>query len=98
MFQKLTNKLIPDLKETSTTYRAKIGILQGKISIAVNLFLFIIKFSLGLITGAISLVADAIHTLSDMITSFIVVWGFIQVDKPADSRHPYGHGLSLIHI
>ena len=92
MFQKLTNKLIPDLKETSTTYRAKIGILQGKISIAVNLFLFIIKFSLGLITGAISLVADAIHTLSDMITSFIVVWGFIQVDKPADSRHPYGHG------
>ena len=92
MFQKLTNKLIPDLKETSTTYRAKIGILQGKISIAVNLFLFIIKFSLGLITGAISLVADAIHTLSDMITSFIVVWGFKQVDKPADSRHPYGHG------
>ena len=92
MFQKLTNKLIPDLKETSTLYRAKIGIFQGKISVAVNLFLFIVKFTLGLITGAISLIADAIHTLSDMITSFIVIWGFKQVDKPADSRHPYGHG------
>ena len=92
MFEKLTNKLIPDLKETSSLYRAKIGIFQGKISIAVNSFLFTAKFTLGLITGAISLIADAIHTLSDMITSLIVIWGFKQSDKPADSQHPYGHG------
>ena len=92
MFQALTDKLIPNLKETSTFYRARIGIFQGKISIAVNSLLFIVKLTLGLITGAISLIADAIHTLSDMITSIIVIWGFKQVDKPADSRHPYGHG------
>ena len=47
---------------------------------------------MGLITGAISLIADAIHTLSDMITSLIVIWGFKQADKPADTKHPYGHG------
>ena len=92
MFQRLTDKFIPDTKETSSQYRARIGIFQGKISITVNSFLFIIKFTLGLITGAISLIADAIHTLSDMITSFIVIWGFKQADKPADAKHPYGHG------
>ena len=92
MFQRLTNKLIPELKEESTLYRARIGIFQGKLSVTVNSFLFIIKFTLGIVTGAISLIADAIHTLSDMITSIVVIWGFKQVDKPADSRHPYGHG------
>ena len=92
MFQRLTDKFIPDTKEASNQYRARIGIFQGKISIAVNSFLFIIKFTLGLITGAISLIADAIHTLSDMITSLIVIWGFKQADKPTDSKHPYGHG------
>ena len=92
MFQRLTDKFIPDTKETSTQYRARIGIFQGKISIAVNSFLFIIKFTLGLITGAISLIADAIHTLSDMITSLVVIWGFKQADKAVDSNHPYGHG------
>ena len=92
MFQSLTDKFIPDTKETSSQYRSRIGIFQGKISITVNSFLFIIKFTLGLTTGAISLIADAIHTLSDMITSLIVIWGFKQADKPADSKHPYGHG------
>ena len=92
MFQSLTNKFIPNLKESSKFYRAKIGIFQGKVSITVNSFLFIIKLSIGIITGAISLIVDAIHTLSDMITSGIVIWGFKQTDKPADARHPYGHG------
>ena len=88
MFQRLTNKLVPELKEESTLYRARIGIFQGKLSVTVNSFLFIIKFTLGIVTGAISLIADAIHTLSDMITSIVVIWGFKQVDKPADSSHP----------
>ena len=92
MFEFIINKFIPDSKESSQFYRAKIGIFQGRVSIVVNFLLFCIKFSIGLITGAISLIADAIHTLSDMITSIIVIWGFKQIDKPADAHHPYGHG------
>lgn len=42
--------------------------------------------------GSISLIADAIHTLSDLISSAVVIWGFKQIEKPADSEHPYGHG------
>jgi cation diffusion facilitator family transporter len=42
--------------------------------------------------GAVSLIADAVHTLSDVISSGVVIWGFKQAEKPADVEHPYGHG------
>ena len=92
MFEKITNKFVPDQKESSKTYRNQIGIFQGWVSTAVNLLLFIFKLFAGLITGAVSLIADAVHTLSDVVTSLIVIWGFNQSKKPADMGHPYGHG------
>ena len=92
MFEYLTNKFVPEQKESSWTYRNQIGIFQGWISTTVNLVLFIFKLFIGLMTGAVSLIADAVHTLSDVITSLIVIWGFTQAKKPADMGHPYGHG------
>ena len=92
MFEYLTNKFVPEQKESSWTYRNQIGIFQGWVSTTVNLVLFIFKLFIGLMTGAVSLIADAIHTLSDVITSLIVIWGFNQAKKPADMGHPYGHG------
>ena len=92
MFEYLTNKFVPEEKESSWAYRNQIGIFQGWVSTTVNLVLFIFKLFIGLMTGAVSLIADAIHTLSDVITSLIVIWGFTQAKKPADMGHPYGHG------
>ena len=92
MFEKITNKFVPDQKESSKTYRNEIGIFQGWVSTAVNTLLFIFKLFVGIITGAVSLIADAVHTLSDVVTSLIVIWGFKQSKKPADIGHPYGHG------
>ena len=92
MFEKITNKFVPEQKESSKTYRNQIGIFQGWVSTAVNSLLFIFKLFAGLITGAVSLIADAVHTLSDVVTSLIVIWGFNQSKKPADMGHPYGHG------
>jgi len=92
MFEYLTNKFVPEQKESSWTYRNQIGIFQGWVSTTVNLVLFIFKLFIGLMTGAVSLIADAVHTLSDVITSLIVIWGFNQAKKPADMGHPYGHG------
>ena len=92
MFEKITNKFVPDQKESSKTYRNQIGIFQGWVSTAVNTLLFIFKLFVGIITGAVSLIADAVHTLSDVVTSMIVIWGFKQSKKPADIGHPYGHG------
>ena len=92
MFEKITNKFVPEQRESSKTYRNQIGIFQGWVSTVVNSLLFIFKLFAGLITGAVSLIADAVHTLSDVVTSLIVIWGFNQSKKPADMGHPYGHG------
>ena len=66
--------------------------MQGWGSITVNVVLFVLKLVIGIMAGAVSVIADAVHTLSDVISSAIVIWGFKQVQKPADKEHPYGHG------
>jgi len=92
MFQKITNYFVPNTREFSQTYRNKIGVYQGWISVGINGLLFVIKIIMGIMIGAVSLIADALHTLSDVVTSSIVIWGFKQAAKPADMEHPYGHG------
>ncbi len=77
---------------TSIEHRSQIGKVQGWISVWGNAILFILKFVLGMFSGSIALLADAFHTLSDVITSGIVIFGFHIAKKPADKEHPFGHG------
>lgn len=72
--------------------RSQYGILEGWISIVTNLVLGLIKIVLAILYGSISLMADAIHTLSDMGTSLLVIIGFKIGQKPGDKEHPFGHG------
>jgi len=92
MFEALTNRFIPNTRESAKMYRIKIGVFQGWISVLVNSVLFILKLLIGIIVGAVSVIADAVHTLSDVVSSIVVIWGFKQAEKPADVEHPYGHG------
>jgi len=92
MFEALTNRFIPNTKESAKMYRTKIGVFQGWISVLVNSILFILKLVIGVMVGAVSVIADAVHTFSDIISSIVVIWGFKQAEKPADVEHPYGHG------
>ena len=92
MFEVLTNRFIPNTKESAKMYRTKIGVFQGWISVLVNSILFILKLVIGVMVGAVSVIADAVHTLSDVVSSIVVIWGFKQAEKPADVEHPYGHG------
>ncbi len=92
MFEGLTNRFIPNTKESAKMYRIKIGVFQGWISVLVNSVLFILKLLIGIMVGAVSVIADAVHTLSDVVSSIVVIWGFKQAEKPADVEHPYGHG------
>ncbi len=62
------------------------------ISIFSNLVLFIIKYIAGTQINSIAVVADAWHSLSDTLTSIVVVAGFWIASKPPDKEHPYGHG------
>jgi len=72
--------------------RARVGLLEGWASVGLNVGLFIVKMALGLMAGSVSVVADAVHTLSDSLTSLIVIFGFRMSAKPPDEKHPFGHG------
>ncbi|MGB2983263.1 MAG: cation diffusion facilitator family transporter [Candidatus Bipolaricaulia bacterium] len=57
-----------------------------------NIVLFVIKLIVGLLTGSAGLVADGIHSASDMATDLAVLGGIHLGRRKADSDHPYGHG------
>ncbi len=65
---------------------------EGWISIFGNLFLFGLKYWAGVASGSLALIADAWHTLSDSVSSVIVLIGGKVSQKPADDDHPFGHG------
>ena len=65
---------------------------EGWISIIVNILLFILKYWAGIVSSSIAIIADAWHTLSDSISSVIVLIGVKISNKPADREHPFGHG------
>jgi cation diffusion facilitator family transporter len=71
--------------------KQKLGYLEGWISIVLNTLLFGIKYWAGGRIGSVSMVADAWHTLSDTLTSVVVIVGFWIMARPADDRHPFGH-------
>jgi cation diffusion facilitator family transporter len=54
--------------------------------------IFVSSLTLGLIGGSYALVAAAFHTLSDALSSLVVLAGFHVIKKPADEEHHFGHG------
>lgn len=62
------------------------------ISFITNLSLSIIKIITGLIFTSSALIADGIHSFSDLVTDIVAIIGDHISRKPADSKHPFGHG------
>lgn len=67
------------------------AIKASKVSTLSNLFLTIFKGVAGLAVGSTALIADAIHSLVDVLGSILVWLGIKISEKPADETHPYGH-------
>lgn len=72
--------------------RTYYGFFSSVLGISVNIILFAVKFTFGLITNSISLTADSINNLSDSATAIVSFVGFKISSKPADKKHPFGHG------
>lgn len=72
--------------------RARYGFLEGWVSICGNLLLSAVKVLLGLALNSVSLLADAVHTFSDVLTSVVVLIGFNAARRRPDKEHPFGHG------
>lgn len=77
--------------ELNLSEKDKIAKKSTYVSIVVNVFLTIIQVVIGVISGASSLVADGIHSLSDLISDFLVLIARNYSQKDADEDHPYGH-------
>lgn len=71
--------------------RQRWGYMEGWISVVLNAVLFAFKFWAGTGMKSIAMTADAWHTLSDTLTSVVVILGFWIMGKPADEKHPFGH-------
>ena len=74
------------------TIKNKLAFIEGWLSIFINTVLFALKYWAGVATGSVAIIADAWHTLSDSLTSVLVIIGEKISRKPADSEHPFGHG------
>ncbi|MBN1562791.1 MAG: cation transporter [Anaerolineae bacterium] len=75
-----------------TTEKQRLGYVEGWLSAIVNTVLFGFKLWAGMSLGSIAMIADAWHTLSDTLTSAVVLFGFWIAGKPKDKEHPFGHG------
>lgn len=69
----------------------KIAMKVSIVSIVSNVFLTIIKFIAGFISHSNAMISDAIHSLSDVLSTFVVIIGVKLSNKKADKEHPYGH-------
>lgn len=62
------------------------------LGMAINIALAIAKIAIGLLAASLALVADGIHSLSDLVTDAVVLLGVRLGSKEPDPSHPYGHG------
>jgi len=64
----------------------------ARLSILSNTSLIIMKLIVGLLTGSVSIISEAIHSTMDLLAAIIAFFSVRISDKPADKDHPYGHG------
>lgn len=64
----------------------------GWLAIAGNVILFALKLWAGIVSGSVAIMADAWHTLSDSVSSVVLLVFYKVANKPPDVTHPYGHG------
>ena len=75
----------------SNTKRSNLGKKAGIIGIIANVLLAGGKLFAGIISGSVSIIADALNNFTDSLSSVITLIGFKASQKPADSDHPFGH-------
>ena len=62
------------------------------LSILSNTVLIIMKIVAGILSGSVSIISEAIHSSMDLIASLVTFFSVRESSKPADKKHPYGHG------
>ena len=92
MFERIIDTLIAVFRLDRGNRVRNYGYFEGVLSIVLNVVLFVLKLVFGTLLNSVSLIADAVHSLSDVATSGIIIFGFRISSMPPDKRHPFGHG------
>ena len=93
MTEFLIRHFIKDYQDVEKiSVRTAYGVLASIVGIFCNVFLFAVKFAVGLVLHSVSVTADAFNNLSDAGSSIISFVGVKMAEKPADKDHPFGHG------
>src|SRR5512139_1710182 len=62
------------------------------VSVVAAVFLTAFKFIVGMLTGSLGILSEALHSGLDLIAA-VITWFSVRIsDKPADNEHHYGHG------
>ncbi len=64
----------------------------ARLSVVSNTLLIVMKVIVGILSGSISILSEAIHSFMDLLAAIIAFFSVKISDTPADERHPYGHG------
>lgn len=71
--------------------RLETGIKVSKVTMIGNALLTIVKIAIGILASSSAMVADGVHSLSDVISTIVVMVGLKLSSKPEDDNHQYGH-------
>ena len=64
----------------------------ARLSVFSNAFLIVLNLTVGLISGSVSIISEAIHTFIDLLAAIMAYFSVKIADSPPDKEHPYGHG------
>ncbi len=93
MYDLLVRKFIKNHENyQDLTVRGEYISLAGLLGVGINVFLFLLKLTVGILLNSIAIVSDAFNNLSDTLTSVVSIAGARMSRKPADADHPHGHG------
>ena len=81
----------PEDAEHSPAERIAAASRSTWVSVGVNLVLTITQIAVGIVAKSQGLIADGIHSLSDLVADFVVLFAGHHSKKDADEAHPYGH-------
>jgi cation diffusion facilitator family transporter len=81
----------PEDAQHSPAERAAVAARSTWVSVGVNLVLTVTQIGIGILSKSQGLIADGIHSLSDLVADFVVLFASHHSKKDADQDHPYGH-------
>ena len=90
--ENIKNKYNGVVKDNNNFIRNKKIVSTSVIGIVTNFFLAVFKAIVGLLSGSIAIVLDAINNISDVASSVITIIGTKLANKRPDKKHPFGHG------